>query len=205
MKRILIALSLLSANAFAFDTEVAIGMTKFDSTNGVFYYNTIGGNDIDTRSPSIQLALADTFYGQRFRAGYQHFGKVTEATSIYPNYDGDCHTGQTNCGIKREWYGEGSTQAVFLQWEPSIQLGSWRFFADIGPMYVRSRFQQKWIEGYDNYTIDSPNDDRWKWTGFSLGIEYKTLSLVFQHQPLSSSAECTFVTKADTLSLRARW
>lgn len=204
--RLLVAAVLVAPCAvYPADIEVAVGMTKFDKTNGVFYYDEIAGNDIDTRSPSVQLAVAETFKGQRFRFGYQYFGRVTEATSIYPSGDGLCHTGQTNCGTKREWYGQGSTQALFLQWEPSYRVGNWRLFADVGPMYVRARFQQKWIEGYDNYTIDSPNDDRWKWTGWAIGVEYKNVAIVYQNQPISSSSECAFSTLARTVTLRWRF
>lgn len=202
---IAILLSIASISASAADIEVAIGMTKFDKTNGIFYYENLY-NDIDIRSASTQIVVSDRIYGQRFRLGYQYFGHVTQRSTIYTNMrDGNCHPGH-ECGPAQRWEGEGTTQALFLQWEPEYRQGDWRFFADVGPMLVKSRFQEKVIGGFPpGFTVDSPNDYRWKWLGITLGVEYKGIAITYQRQPLSSSSECTFITKADTLSVRVRF
>lgn len=205
MKKLLTLLMIVCTPAFAWDFEAAVGVTKFDETNGIFYYENLP-HDNKLVSPSFQIGVADRIYGQRFRVGYQYFGHMESNSTLYTTQDGQCHDAtRASCGREQHWYGEGTAQAIYLQWEPEYKRGNWRFFADIGPMYVKARYQEKQVAWFDGYTIDGPNDYRWKWTGWSVGVEYKDVAIVFQHQPLSSSEECTFYTKADTISLRMKF
>lgn len=201
---ILFVLTSMSANAA--DFEVSVGVSKFDKTNGVFYYDDMY-HKVDTTSPSGSLGVAGHIYGQRVRAGYQYFGRVTQESTLYTSVEaGYCPSKRPECGQAHMWKGRGTYQALYLQWEPEYRSGPWRVFADIGPMLVKARFQEYQVDGLSpGLTVDSAPDYRVKWLGFAVGVEYRGIAIVYQHQPLSSSSEITFSTRADTISIRARF
>jgi hypothetical protein len=202
---IAVVVLLFSSIAAAADIEVAVGASRLDETNGIFYYDNLWHqNTLD--SQALQVGIAGYWRGHRIRTGYQYFGHVTQKSTIYTEMkDGNCHPGQ-ECGPGYRWEGEGTAQGIYLQWEPEYKQGAWRYFADVGPMLVKARWQEKVIGGFPpNSTVDSPNDYRVKWLGFALGIEYKNVALVYQHQPLSSSSDITFYTYADSVMLRVRF
>lgn len=201
---ILFILASVSANAL--DVEASVGMSKFDQTNGVFYYDDMY-HKVDTTSPSGSIGIAGYVLGQRIRAGYQFFGRVTQESTLYTSMEGGyCPDKRPECGQAHMWKGRGTFQALYLQWEPEYKRGLWRVFADIGPMLVKARFQEYQINGLSpGLTVDSPDEYRIKWLGFAVGVEYGGVAIVYQHQPLSSSSEITFSTRADTISLRARF
>lgn len=210
MKKLLAPLLLVAcSSAFALDFEAAIGYSKFDQNNGIFYYESQPHENKMT-SPSVQLGIAWQAYGQRFRAGYWYVGHVTQHSMLYaagPNVvNGSC-SGGPGCGREDWWKGRGTAQTLYLQWEPSYRIGEWRLFADIGPQLVKARYQETeavYLNG-QQYSIDGPQEYKVKWNGYAVGIERGNVAIVYSHQPLSSSSDCTFYTKADTISLRVRF
>lgn len=198
--------ALISITASAVDIEASIGVSKFDQTNGVFYYNDMY-HKVDTTSPSGSLGVAGYIHGQRIRAGYQYFGRVTQESTLYTSMEGGyCPDKRPECGQAFLWKGRGTFQALYLQWEPEYKRGPWRMFADIGPMLIKARFQEYQINGLSpGLTVDSPDEYLIKWLGVAVGVEYRGVAIVYQHQPVSSSSEITFSTRADTISLRARF